>query len=156
MAKFAVLKTVDVVQPVRTSDCDSEGRGFESHHSPYKTFRRKLEGFFVPWLPASWRQSSDWCPLPSQSPRSGASLQTGALSLPVFRLLLLYPQFISSSFQKKSDPVIKFLHNHHHKISVITSTLYTSFTFTKSWLIFCCALFQKESTRYAGNFDNNL
>lgn len=25
---------VDVVQLVRTSDCDSEGRGFESHHSP--------------------------------------------------------------------------------------------------------------------------
>ena len=31
--KFAIL-TVDVVQLVRTSDCDSEGRGFESHHSP--------------------------------------------------------------------------------------------------------------------------
>jgi hypothetical protein len=27
-------QTVDVVQLVRTSDCDSEGRGFESHHSP--------------------------------------------------------------------------------------------------------------------------
>jgi hypothetical protein len=27
---------VDVVQLVRTSDCDSEGRGFESHHSPKK------------------------------------------------------------------------------------------------------------------------
>ena len=26
--------TVVVVQPVRTSDCGSEGRGFESHHPP--------------------------------------------------------------------------------------------------------------------------
>ncbi len=30
----AADKMVDVVQLVRTSDCDSEGRGFESHHSP--------------------------------------------------------------------------------------------------------------------------
>ena len=36
VTKFAVLKMVDVVQLVRTSDCDSEGRGFESHHSPQK------------------------------------------------------------------------------------------------------------------------
>ena len=28
--------TVVVVQPVRTSDCGSEGRGFESHHPPIK------------------------------------------------------------------------------------------------------------------------
>ena len=25
-----------VAQPVRASDCDSEGRGFETHHSPKK------------------------------------------------------------------------------------------------------------------------
>lgn len=34
---------VDVVQLVRTSDCDSEGRGFESHHSPEKS---SLKGAF--------------------------------------------------------------------------------------------------------------
>lgn len=34
LANFALLKMVDVVQLVRTSDCDSEGRGFEPHHSP--------------------------------------------------------------------------------------------------------------------------
>ena len=39
LANFAVLKTVDVVQLVRTSDCDSEGRGFESHHSPRQKAR---------------------------------------------------------------------------------------------------------------------
>ena len=27
---------VDIVQLVRTSDCGSEGRGFESHYSPKK------------------------------------------------------------------------------------------------------------------------
>ena len=27
---------VIVAQPVRASDCGSEGRGFESHHSPFK------------------------------------------------------------------------------------------------------------------------
>lgn len=32
---FAPLKdTVNVVQLVRTSDCGSEGRGFETHPSP--------------------------------------------------------------------------------------------------------------------------
>jgi hypothetical protein len=36
---------VDVVQLVRTSDCDSEGRGFESHHSPQK--QKPLQEAFV-------------------------------------------------------------------------------------------------------------
>ncbi len=40
---------VDVVQLVRTSDCDSEGRGFESRHSPIidPGFSR---GFFMPFF----------------------------------------------------------------------------------------------------------
>lgn len=29
---------VSVAQPVRASDCGSEGRGFESHHSPKVRF----------------------------------------------------------------------------------------------------------------------
>src|SRR5688572_8532026 len=33
---FLDSKMVDVVQLVRTSDCDSEGRGFEPHHSPHR------------------------------------------------------------------------------------------------------------------------
>ena len=36
---------VDVVQLVRTSDCDSEGRGFESHHSPEKVKDRRKAVF---------------------------------------------------------------------------------------------------------------
>ncbi len=36
--------TVVVVQPVRTSDCGSEGRGFESHHPPKKAL--KFSGLF--------------------------------------------------------------------------------------------------------------
>lgn len=35
MPNFA-LHTVDVAQLVRASDCDSEGRGFESRLSPTK------------------------------------------------------------------------------------------------------------------------
>jgi hypothetical protein len=31
---FCIPKTVDVVQSVRTSDCGSEGRGFEPHLPP--------------------------------------------------------------------------------------------------------------------------
>jgi hypothetical protein len=38
-------KMVDVVQLVRTSDCDSEGRGFESHHSPINK-SLAMRGFF--------------------------------------------------------------------------------------------------------------
>jgi hypothetical protein len=33
---FAALNMVIVAQLVRASDCGSEGRGFESHHSPIK------------------------------------------------------------------------------------------------------------------------
>ena len=33
---FCSPETVDVVQSVRTSDCGSEGRGFEPHLPPYK------------------------------------------------------------------------------------------------------------------------
>ena len=33
---FCIPKTVDVVQSVRTSDCGSEGRGFEPHLPPEK------------------------------------------------------------------------------------------------------------------------
>ena len=32
---------VDVVQLVSTSDCGSEGHGFESHHSPFTLGRRQ-------------------------------------------------------------------------------------------------------------------
>ncbi len=42
---FAPLKTVIVAQLVRASDCGSEGRGFETHHSPYK--HPFLDAFFV-------------------------------------------------------------------------------------------------------------
>ena len=34
LANFALLKMVNVVQLVRTPDCDSGGRGFESRLSP--------------------------------------------------------------------------------------------------------------------------
>lgn len=42
---FAPLKTVIVAQLVRASDCGSEGRGFETHHSPYK--HPFLDAFFL-------------------------------------------------------------------------------------------------------------
>lgn len=43
--------TVVVVQSVRTSDCGSEGRGFESHHPPhFKKFRSFLRDFFCELL----------------------------------------------------------------------------------------------------------
>ena len=35
--KLRKLKMVGVVQPVRTSDCGSEGRGFEPHLPPQET-----------------------------------------------------------------------------------------------------------------------
>ncbi len=39
--------TVVVVQPVRTSDCGSEGRGFESHHPPLKIKALEIPGLFL-------------------------------------------------------------------------------------------------------------
>ena len=39
MPLFCTPKTVDVVQSVRTSDCGSEGRGFEPHLPPDKSKR---------------------------------------------------------------------------------------------------------------------
>ncbi len=38
---------VIVAQLVRASDCGSEGRGFETHHSPHKKTLPNLEVFFV-------------------------------------------------------------------------------------------------------------
>jgi hypothetical protein len=38
---------VDVAQLVRASDCDSEGRGFEPHHSPQKVKRLSKGGLFA-------------------------------------------------------------------------------------------------------------
>ena len=35
---------VDIVQLVRTSDCGSEGRGFESHYSPKKVLYPSGQG----------------------------------------------------------------------------------------------------------------
>ena len=43
---FCIPKTVDVVQLVRTSDCGSEGRGFESHLPP-KQKRLSRSGSFI-------------------------------------------------------------------------------------------------------------
>lgn len=34
MYYFCAIKMVSIAQPVRASDCGSEGRGFESHYSP--------------------------------------------------------------------------------------------------------------------------
>ena len=43
---FAIHKTVDVVQQVRTSDCGSEGRGFESHLPPQAFSRCSLSASY--------------------------------------------------------------------------------------------------------------
>ena len=43
-AIFAPHQTVDVVQLVRTSDCGSEGRGFESHLPPEKKSLSRASG----------------------------------------------------------------------------------------------------------------
>ena len=46
---FALAKQMVIVaQLVRASDCGSEGRGFETHHSPQKANPlEKSKGFFV-------------------------------------------------------------------------------------------------------------
>lgn len=44
---------VVVVQPVRTSDCGSEGRGFESHHPPCKRVS-VFETLFFSCLVSFW------------------------------------------------------------------------------------------------------
>lgn len=36
-------KTVSVAQSVRASDCGSEGRGFEPHHSPESKYGEKAD-----------------------------------------------------------------------------------------------------------------
>jgi hypothetical protein len=41
---------VVVVQSVRTSDCGSEGRGFESHHPPLKNVLKIFRAFFFQFL----------------------------------------------------------------------------------------------------------
>ena len=38
---------VVVVQLVRTPDCGSGGRGFKSHHPPYKNLASDLSGAFL-------------------------------------------------------------------------------------------------------------
>jgi hypothetical protein len=45
---FCNPKTVDVVQSVRTSDCGSEGRGFEPHLPPGKRKEAETASFFMP------------------------------------------------------------------------------------------------------------
>ena len=43
---FCIPKTVDVVQSVRTSDCGSEGRGFEPHLPPKQKRLSQSGGLF--------------------------------------------------------------------------------------------------------------
>jgi hypothetical protein len=47
---FALAKQMVIVaQLVRASDCGSEGRGFETPHSPlnFETLQEHLKGFFI-------------------------------------------------------------------------------------------------------------
>ena len=47
LANFAILSTVIVAQLVRASDCDSEGRGFESRLSPRLSSPDEYQGYFI-------------------------------------------------------------------------------------------------------------
>jgi hypothetical protein len=52
---------VIVAQLVRASDCGSEGRGFETPHSPFKfeTLQDILKGFFMEYTVTAYNPLSD-------------------------------------------------------------------------------------------------
>ena len=65
---FCVIRTADVVQLVRTPDCESGCRGFEPHHSPQrasflKVFYSFILFFYVPAIPG-------FCSIARRSPSS--------------------------------------------------------------------------------------
>ncbi len=113
---FCIPKTVDVVQSVRTSDCGSEGRGFESHLPPIKKSVPKGADLFFPALKACFCKQGKTKTILPQAKRTflmklilqGSPSKQSEDGNPIF-----HPMFFQVSYYQKlensnMDPAPKF------------------------------------------------